>query len=148
MKIKILILIFIAIFAFGKSWAVFSRDTIPAGKENVLPAYTGLLKKSNRQQTAGWVLFGTGGALGIIGASIAWYEIMTLFTPDAKDHSNTADVLMYGGLGLMLLSIPFIVSGYKNRRKAKLFMKQESLRFNTGFQAIHPLTSIGIKLNF
>lgn len=82
------------------------------------------LKKARGQNTAGWVLAGTGAGLIIAGATIGFGEAMeslgNIFTfEEPESYSNTGDVLFYSGLVLAAGSIPFFIAAGKNRREAQ-----------------------------
>lgn len=76
--------------------------------------------KSNRQHTIAWITLGGGIALTGIGALVATVnagQILRFNTPNER-ASNTADILIYSGLGLAAVSIPFFISSSNNRKKA------------------------------
>lgn len=84
------------------------------------------LKKAKGQNTAGWVLAGTGIALVTAGASIGFSEAMislgNIFSfEEPEPSSNTGEVLFYSGLVLAAGSIPFFIAAGKNKKEARRF---------------------------
>lgn len=124
-----------------------------------------LFQKAKHQKTAAWLLLIGGTGLFIAGESIIFNEgmqelsngigaaiggIITLgysYTePAPVKHSAGARVMAYGGLGAMLGSIPLFISAHKNKRKANLILKDESVSFNPRLNVGH-IAALGIKIN-
>jgi hypothetical protein len=88
-----------------------------------------LLQKSKKQRTAGWILLGGGIAL-------CYASVINAF---GEDHSGDNDVynpsepvstkitaeeiMAYAGAGAIISSVPLFIAGNKNKRKAKLLIK-------------------------
>jgi hypothetical protein len=79
---------------------------------------TDYLRKSNKQKTAGWILFGSGAGLtciGVIaGAGSVWKDLLE----GESRRTNRAGVVIATGLVSMAGSIPLFIAAGKNRRKA------------------------------
>lgn len=125
-----------------------------------------LLKKAKKQKTAAWIVLSGGAGLAITGlcimASDASYNasqdfgaaFSTIFsfgfvTPDPVQHRHSAagPILAIGGTGAMLASIPLFTAAGKNRRNAKLVLKNESVFFNPHLNIKEHLLSVGLKIN-
>ena len=125
-----------------------------------------LFKKAKKQKTAAWILLAGGVGLFIVGESIIVNEgakefsnnlgasiggIITLgygYTPPPKvTHSTIAPVMVYSGIGAMLGSIPLFIASHKNKREARLILKDETVFFNPQLNIKEHLFSLGIKIN-
>ena len=112
-----------------------------------------LLQKSKNQRTAGWVLMGTGTALTIAGGIVMIDAIGNdLFEGDNNydRKSTTAGVLVVTGLAAIGGSIPLLISGHRNHKKAMAMAitnKSMQVLLNGGwsYQA-YPALSITIYL--
>ncbi len=94
-----------------------------AQNTNAAPALTkaDLLEKSKNQRTAGWVLMGTGTALTIAGGIVMIDALgNNLFENDNNydRKSTTAGILVVTGLAAIGGSIPLLISGHRNHKKA------------------------------
>ncbi len=100
-----------------------------------------LFKKAKHQKTAATILLI--GGTGLIAEAFI-YAINNIFTSRPK-----TDFLVLGapiGLSASLASIPlFIVSG-KNKRKAKLMIKNESVLFTPQLNLKENFIAVGIKI--
>ena len=77
------------------------------------------LKKSKTQKTVGWVMIGGGVVMTTISILIPYKQSDNPF--DYLTYSNAsggAAILLLGGIGTALGSIPFFISSAKNKRKA------------------------------
>jgi hypothetical protein len=126
------VLIYGILFLAGSN-AAFSqlKDSLPASLQ-INPSLSLIredyLKKSRNQKTTGIVL-GVGGAvLATAGLGIAMRNIAGIFDPnDPPKNEKLGDVLGYSGLGLMVASVPFLISGAMNRKKAfHLFLENNT----------------------
>ncbi|HEV3252621.1 MAG TPA: hypothetical protein VGZ71_16790, partial [Puia sp.] len=60
---------------------------------------------------------------------------------------NTSEIIVLLGLGATVTSVPFFVSGAKNKGKAEILLQYENL-FHSGHLPIHTnIASIGIAFN-
>jgi hypothetical protein len=78
------------------------------------------LKKSKNQKTTGIILLVGGLTVAGTGLVIVLSDLSHLFEPGSEnvDHGSLPDVLGYGGLAMMAASIPFLIAGGKNKKKA------------------------------
>ena len=65
--------------------------------------------------------------------------------PAPVKHSSGARVIAYTGLGAMLGSIPLFISAHKNKKKANLFIKDQTVRLTPSENSKQ--LAIGIKFN-
>ena len=75
---------------------------------------TNYLKKSKTQKTVAWVLLGTGTAMTIGGVIAGRNGVDDI---DPNEATNGA-ALIVGGIVLDIASIPFFISGAKNKQRA------------------------------
>lgn len=124
-----------------------------------------LLKKGKKQKTAAWIVLGGGAAIALTGvcimASDASYNasqdfgaaFTTIFTfgfatpaPIKYRHSAAGPILAIAGTGAMIGSIPLFTASGKNKKNAKLVLKNESV-FLTPRVIGENIVSLGIKIN-
>ena len=105
-----------------------------------------LFKKAKSQKTAAWIMLVGGTGLFIAGESKIMSEDMeemsngigaalvgivslgtASYNPAPVKHSSGARVIAYTGLGAMLGSIPLFISAHKNKKQAKLFIKDQTI---------------------
>lgn len=100
------------------------------------------LQKSKKQETAGWVLLGAGGAMGIGGVLIA--NLGDLLSADFEAGA----ILLSMGVVSGLASIPFFIGSVSNYRKtARLsFIPQNYMYPHPDFSNIQPAMSMKIYL--
>jgi hypothetical protein len=134
-------------------------------QEKYKPDTRALLKKAKHQKVAAWILLAAGTGLFFTGESIIAGEkaketandlgaaVMNIFTlgyggfePEPVKHSTIAPVMVYGGLGAMLISIPVFVISHQTKKEARLIVQNQTLplvpdRHNNQL-------AVGIKLNF
>lgn len=87
-----------------------------------------LFQKAKNRKIAAWILLGGGAALSAIGLLVYAGE---------KENNPAAelDILPKGTLPsaigncMMVASIPFFISAGKNKRKAKLIVKEQGINF-------------------
>ena len=65
-------------------------------------------------------------------------DLTTIFTlglvaPEKQKHSASGPILAIAGTGAMLGSIPLFLGASKNKRKANLMLKNETVFFNDSF---------------
>jgi hypothetical protein len=92
---------------------------------------TDLLAKAKKQNTTGWVVFGTGFTITSIGLIMVTNEVKNdlynIFSPEKQKNSSAGTVLVIGGAAGMLSSIPFFLVSSKNQKRAAIaFLKLES----------------------
>jgi hypothetical protein len=112
--------------------AAFSqqKDSLPANPQ-INPSLSltreYYLRKSRNQKTTGIVL-GVGGiVLASVGVGIAVNNFKGLFDPnDPPKNEKLGDVLGYTGVGLVVASVPFLISGAMNRKKAFTLLLKSS----------------------
>ena len=125
-----------------------------------------LFQKAKKQKTAAWILLGGGAGIGIAGLLIIANDasrnagqdfaaaITTIFTlglitptPEKPKHSAAGPILAIAGTGAMLGSIPLFSASAKNKRKANLMLKNETVFFNPQLNIKEHLISLGVKIN-
>ena len=87
--------------------------------------------KHKKNKTAAWILGGSGVTMTLVGlvingAETAVIEVFTLGT-GGVEKERKGDWLIYAGGATTLASIPFIISAGKNKRKARVSLKNESV---------------------
>lgn len=99
------------------SVAAFTQNNpsaVPLTKED-------LLQKSKNQRTAGWVLLGGGAGLVLAGSIVMVDAIgndLFVNSNNYNSKTNTGTVLVVAGLVAMGGSIPLLIVGHKNHKKA------------------------------
>ncbi len=80
------------------------------------------LKKSKSQQTAAWIVFGSGFVSASVGIAIGLHKateaLVGLLYLQQPKSSNDGEVLFYSGLAAMAGSIPLFIASSKNKKKA------------------------------
>jgi len=88
--------------------------------------------KQKRQKTAAWVCLGSGIIMTIVGVSInTTDELLTTLTLNLAEVEDVhkGDWLIYVGSATTIASIPLFVYAGKNKRKAALSLKGETVSF-------------------
>jgi|GEM_PF-586184 len=119
-----------------------------------------LFQKAKNQKTAAWIMLGGGAGLAIAGLAIMTHDasydasaaITTVFTlglvtPEEHKHSAAGPILAIAGTGAMLGSIPLFSGAAKNKRKANLMLKDETVFFNPQLNIKEHLIAVGVKIN-
>jgi hypothetical protein len=111
-----------------------------------------LLQKAKNQKTAAWILFGGGAVLSTVGFIIVTNEVVkdfsNIFTPNYSTSNSTGgEIMVYAGTGAMLGSIPLFIGAGKNKRKANLMLKDETVFFNPQSAVKKRLVSLRVKIN-
>ena len=135
------------------------RDTSVKMSVNKVDA-NALLQKAKNQKTAAWIMLGGGAGLAIAGLAIMTHDasydasaaITTVFTlglvtPEEHKHSAAGPILAIAGTGAMLGSIPLFSGAAKNKRKANLMLKDETVFFNPQLNIKEHLIAVGVKIN-
>ena len=93
-------------------------------------SYNFYMSKKKSNQTAGWVLLGTGAALITVGfATLNSTENADSLLEGAK-RSFGGGFLIIGGGGLTVASIPFFIIANKHKNRANLALKGGSISFD------------------
>ncbi len=108
-----------------------------------------LLQKSRKQKTLAWVLLGVGlGTLfisSIIQTSQLGNDPLEYFL---SDKSEKGAIAFLAGGAIAVASVPlFIISG-KNKKKAKLIIKNKSSSFSRQIHSKANFYSVGIQITF
>ena len=75
-------------------------------------------------------------------------DLSNIFTPNYSTSNSTGgEIMVYAGTGAMFGSIPLFIGAGKNRRKANLMLKDETVLFNPQLNIKKHLISAGIKIN-
>jgi len=85
--------------------------------------YEMYFQKHKKNKTAGWITFGAGLTMSVIGLATQTSG------PLLSDNPDKGVGLIYAGGAVALLSTPFFIASGKNKRKANLALKNESLSF-------------------
>lgn len=109
------------------------RDTIVAKNSFSKDYY---LQKNKQQKTIGWILLGGGVVLGTITAA----------HPDEWTLSSLLGSFV--GLGIVIYSVHFFNKAAKNKRKANLMLKDETVFFNPQLNIKELLVVATLKINF
>ncbi|MBX2925396.1 MAG: hypothetical protein KF746_24575 [Chitinophagaceae bacterium] len=98
-------------------------DTLPLSDS----AAVGLMyrKKARTERTMGIVLSSAGVIAAVVGAGLTLVSLGHLFEPGYKGYGNLPDILGYGGLALVAVSIPFYIVSGSHAHKAKLYLKYQ-----------------------
>lgn len=138
---KILLIYIVSLSATTQTNAQM-RETISKTNMHKVDADL-LLQKYKYRKTAAWILLGGGAGLSALGLIIYAAE-------KGKNPSAELDILPKGtlptaiGQSMMVASIPLFISAAKNKRRANLILKDETVFFN--LQAKKHLVSVGIKI--
>jgi hypothetical protein len=138
--------------------AAFCQST----SNNLSSVKTDYLKKSKKQKTAGWVLFGGGVALTVTSALIAAPKVTEDYgniiagvwvgEPVSENNYTAENILLITGTTSMLASIPFFIASKKNKRiaiDATANIKMENVRmfqYQSFVQTSYPAVAFKIKL--
>lgn len=85
-------------------------------------------EKAKKQKTAAWVLLGGGTVISSIGLgkAISHVNYFGSQTEEDKRKQRTGEALFYVGSAAVLSSIPLYIASARNKRAAKLLVKNES----------------------
>ena len=97
------------------------------------------LKKGKKQRTTGFILLGSGATI-FTGGAIAMQH------SQSKGGNELPFVL--GGLAMSVTSIPFLITSYSSKHKAKLYMNQEALMVTPTINSNIVYNSVRLKINF
>ncbi len=109
-----------------------------------------LFQKARNQNTIAWILLGAGAGLGIAGLAVGEGAVKRVWS-DPVDRTlstvSTGGALALVGGASMLASIPFFIAAGKNRRKANVMLKDESVSFSRQLHFGKNFFSFGINVN-
>jgi hypothetical protein len=156
---KILLICIVSISAITtQTHAQFKDTSLSPNSQPYDPNF--LFQKAKKQKTAAWILLGGGTGMAVAGlaimvkdgseeASAALVTVFTLglVTPEEPKSSAAGPILAIAGTGAMLGSIPLFMASAKNKRKASLMLKDESLFFNPRQNLKEHLIAVGLKIN-
>ena len=128
--------------------AVTKDDDSIRGPVNLSTAtYTDYLKKSHNQKITSMVIGGAGAILLTIGFSRTISDLGGIFDPSSPPKkSSSTDVLTIGGLVLLAAAVPISLASRANKKKARLYMKNDSIMITPELQITH-IASMGIKIS-
>ncbi|MGI8581112.1 MAG: hypothetical protein ACR2KX_02900 [Chitinophagaceae bacterium] len=119
-----------------------------------------LLQKSQKQKSAAWVMLGGGAGMALAGLLImtkdAGQEVAGIFitvftlgtvTPEQPKKRAAGPVLTIAGTGAMLGSIPLFSASAKNKTKANIILKNESLLLNPQLNTKDHFLTLGVKIS-
>ena len=114
-----------------------------------LMAYKHYLKISHNQKVAGIVLATGGAVIALTGMGLALASFKGFLEPNVhhNDYGSAPDILGIGGSALIVAAVPFALAARSNKKKAKLYMKKESVMRTPGIKTGSQLTSVGIKIS-
>ena len=87
--------------------------------------------KAKKQNTAGWVILGTGFTISTIGLIVEMNEVTTelasIIILEPRDEKSAGGALLIAGSIVMASSLPLFIASSKNRKRAATaFIKMES----------------------
>jgi hypothetical protein len=109
-----------------------------------------LLLKSKRQRTTGLVLL----AGGLVFDAIAIanypkdYDFIFGSTPEKESKATVSAILFIAGTAMWISSIPVLISGHINKRKANLLLKAENVKLAPQFNTNSWQLKTGLTINF
>ncbi len=119
-------LLFLSGFSFLAIQLVNAQKNNPANIASTQALHDSYFQKSKEYKTAGWVLLGAGTGMLISGGIIfANYAHQGFNGPRPK----TDETLIIAGASAALVSIPFFILAKKNKTKATLALKGETVGF-------------------
>lgn len=101
------------------------------------------LKKAKQSRTAGWILLGAGVIVSTIVANRNYTDTGSPF-----DGLVAAGYQIIGTLITIACSTPFFINSAIKKKKAKLLLKQEQVRFNPYYKKSVNLNQVGITFDF
>lgn len=91
-------------------------------------SYENYIKKGKRQERSAWILLAGGTVLSAAGVSTVLSNI-NLFgdpTPEQKRKLTAGGIMLMTGSAATIACIPMFISGSRNKKQAKLMLKEES----------------------
>ena len=104
------------------------------------------LDKSKSKKTTAFILLGSGFALTVIGAT----AFESAWNSESNSSTDVKGTVMLGGVGLLLTSIPFLISSGNNSRKAASISlnNQNFPVLKEGSYVLNSSPCLSLKLNF
>ena len=123
---------------------VHAQQTAPFANISSRALYDNYIQKRKTFNTAGWVLLGAGAGMMIGGG--------TMYASYANQGYNgpspaSADALIIAGGVAALASIPLFISANKNKTKANLALKGESITFGNKIFATSDYYALALRIN-
>lgn len=106
-----------------------------------------LLQKTKKQKTAAWIMLGGGAGLAIAGYIIRKNEAVKDPVGFFTGEITTGTVVFIAGDAAILGSIPLFTASAKNKRKANLMLKNETVFFNPQLNIKEHIVSLALKIN-
>ena len=104
------------------------------------------LEKSKQQKKTGWILFGVGTTIAVVGIT----GFNSSWNSDIYSTTDNFGYLMLGGIVLDIVSIPFFISSGVNKQKArKIAINGSSIiihEWGTNIASIRPGVSLKLDL--
>lgn len=76
------------------------------------------LQKSRKQKITALVIAGVGSDMILVGGAIGLDDVGGIMDAGDKNNSNLSGILIYGGIAIAAVSVPFFISSNKNKKKA------------------------------
>jgi|ERR1035437_2685111 hypothetical protein len=131
---KILLISLGLCIIIGKANAQMGDTTLNA-KHNIEADL--LLKKSKKQKNIAVRTLVGGAAITIAG----------LIFLSGEENKEGGAIMVIGGSGLMLISVPYFILSGNNKKKANLQLMHERVIFNSQSNLKTHLISLGVKIN-
>jgi hypothetical protein len=139
---RILATIFILLFAFQMS---FGQKTYTVIDQKPIQSYDIYMNKQKTNNKVAWACLGSGIAMTITGIGINVGGGII----DGDPTNNTKGLwLSYLGGATTLTSIPFFISAGKNKRKARMSLKNESVTISKTTISNLNYTSVSLVIPF
>lgn len=109
-----------------------------------------LMLKSKKQRTTGLVLLASGLALEAIAIATYPKDYDFLFgsTPEKEGNAIFSSILFVAGAAAWITSIPVLISGRVNQRKARLLLNAEQVKITPHWKTNQWQYKTGITINF
>jgi hypothetical protein len=104
--------------------------------------------KIHREKSVSFILGLTGAAICVTGLVLEISSLGEFADPSAhhNHYGSAPDILSIGGLAIMGAAIPFSIMAKKNKKKLRLYLEKENVRFIPGIKNTS-LLSAGIRIN-
>jgi hypothetical protein len=124
-------------------------DTIPVKLTNKEMSER-LMLKSRKQRTTGLVLLASGLAMEAIAIATypKDYDFIFGTTPEKEKNATLSSILFVAGAAAWISSIPVLISGRVNQRKARLLLRTEQVTISPQFKTSQWQYKTGIAINF
>jgi hypothetical protein len=110
--------------------------------------YDHLRLKIHKEKTNSLIFGLTGGAICVTGLVLEISSLGEFADPSVhhNHYGSAPDILSIGGLAIMGAAIPFSIMANKNKKKLRLYLEKENIRFIPGIKNTDVL-SAGIRIN-